>query len=357
MHVQHLLYEPRRSGISTSVLSLVRALPEVRHSVLLPAGLDGVAGDLVALGAEVREVALGSKVLPRAAWGELPRAIRAAQADLLHVHALEAGLFGALAGALGRARRLVFTPQTTRIRRRRLLPLLRLLLRAAGSSYTAWVAVSRGQLEELRGLAPAGRVFHVPNAAPPRLQLPLREEARARLGWPEAGRVVACVGRLAAQKDPWTFLRAAAGLPQHLGVLVGEGPLEAELRAFAGGRPHLRLQGPVRPIEDVWAGADLVALPSRWEGLPYALLEAMSHGLPVVASAIEGNTDLVRHEVTGLLVPPGDPRALGAALRRLLEEPALAARLGAAGRALVEAEHSEAELGRRMREVYGHAMA
>ena len=80
------------------------------------------------------------------------------------------------------------------------------------------------------------------------------------------------------------------------------------------------------------AAADIFVLPSRFEGLPMSVIEAMLTGLPVVATDVRGPAEQVVPEVTGLLVPPGDASALAAALRRLVADQALRARMGAAGR-------------------------
>lgn len=77
---------------------------------------------------------------------------------------------------------------------------------------------------------------------------------------------------------------------------------------------------------------DVFVLPSLWEGLSLALLEAMFHGLPVVATAVNGTPEAVADERTGLLVPPGDPGALADAMARLARDPELRTRLGTAGR-------------------------
>jgi glycosyltransferase involved in cell wall biosynthesis len=87
--------------------------------------------------------------------------------------------------------------------------------------------------------------------------------------------------------------------------------------------------------------AAVVVVPSRREGYGMAAREAMAHGRPVVATAVGGLVDAVEDGVTGLLVPPGDPRALRAALERLLADPALRQRMGAAAR-----ERARAAFGR-----------
>ncbi len=90
--------------------------------------------------------------------------------------------------------------------------------------------------------------------------------------------------------------------------------------------------------------ADIFCLPSHAEGLPLALLEAMACGLPCVATAVDGVPEAIEDDVTGLLVPPRDPPALGDALARLLREPATRARLGAAARRRVQADFDEGRL-------------
>jgi glycosyltransferase involved in cell wall biosynthesis len=80
---------------------------------------------------------------------------------------------------------------------------------------------------------------------------------------------------------------------------------------------------------------DLFALSSLWEGLPRVLPQAMAAGLPIVATAVDGNTEAVTDGVNGLLTPPGDPGAMADAILRLLEDQALSAQMGDAGRARV----------------------
>ena len=354
MHVQHLVYEPRRGGVSQHVISVVRSLPEVRHSVLLAAGLPGVSAELIAAGADVTTVPIRSRVLPRAAWRALPQQIATARADLVHLHNFHTGLFGSLAAGLGGARRVVFTPQTLSMRKRVLRPAFLALLRQAARRHDAWVAVNRAQQREFQAVHPdPARVHWCPNAAPPTPPLPDRETSRRRLGLPRDGLVVAYVGRLSAEKDPLAFARAARELTQATFVLAGDGPLRAEVEHEVAASPHVRLLGFVDPVTTVYAAADVLCLPSRWEGLPYALLEGLSHGLPAVASQIDGTRDLIDDgQVGGVTFPPGDVAALTAALARLLSDAELRASLGASGRARIDAEFSEAAAGARLRRIY-----
>ena len=129
-------------------------------------------------------------------------------------------------------------------------------------------------------------------------------------------------GRLSAEKGILELVEAANGLKL---VVAGDGPLRARVPGALGFVRHDELTR-------LYARAAVVACPSRREGFGVVCAEAMAHGRPVVASAVGGLLDLVVHEETGLLVPPRDPRALRAALDRLLADRELRRRLGAAGR-------------------------
>jgi glycosyltransferase involved in cell wall biosynthesis len=132
------------------------------------------------------------------------------------------------------------------------------------------------------------------------------------------------------------FARAGDSVKDWRLVIVGEGRLQTVLRKQA---EHLGLSarvdwlGVVRDIEGVYRTAVVFALPSRVEGTPNALLEAMSFGLPVVVSdGAPGLLEIVEHEVTGLVVPVDNPAELAAALSRLASDAELRRRLGAAAR-------------------------
>ena len=162
------------------------------------------------------------------------------------------------------------------------------------------------------------------------------ETARAaRAGLAADGRpVVLAVGRLAAQKGFGTLLDAAGRLrgcdPQPLVVIAGAGPLHTELaRRIDTERLPLRLLGQRDDVPALLAAADVFVLPSMWEGQPLILQEALRAGVPIVATRTGGIPDLTGEDAA-LLVPPGDPERLAAALVRVLAEPGLAARLSAA---------------------------
>jgi glycosyltransferase involved in cell wall biosynthesis len=144
------------------------------------------------------------------------------------------------------------------------------------------------------------------------------------------------VARLEPQKDPLGLLEAFARVPGEPELaIVGEGSLRIAFmeRARVLGVSHrVSVQASAPDVAPLLASADLSVLASRWEGRPLAVMEAMAAGLPMVATAVGGVPELVEHNVTGLLVPPGDPASLADALRMLAEDTELRRRMGDAGR-------------------------
>lgn len=143
--------------------------------------------------------------------------------------------------------------------------------------------------------------------------------------------VVAGIGRLTAIKDWPTWLEAVRVLNESVptgveALLAGDGELRGQLQRQAelmGLGGTIKFLGHQRDITGVLERADAVMLLSRREGLPLVLLEAMAARVPVVASAVGGVPEIVHHEETGLLVPPGRAEPAAAALRRLIDEPEL----------------------------------
>ena len=149
--------------------------------------------------------------------------------------------------------------------------------------------------------------------------------------------IVAAVGRLAAQKGFGTLIAAAARWQRRavvpLLLIAGEGPLDADLRRQAGtAGVAVRFLGARRDVPALLAAADVVVVPSNWEGQPLVVQEALRAGRPLVATRVGGIEELTGGD-GAVLVPPGDPAALAAAVTRLLDDPGAAARLAAAGRA------------------------
>jgi glycosyltransferase involved in cell wall biosynthesis len=167
----------------------------------------------------------------------------------------------------------------------------------------------------------------------------LRADLRAELGVDDAELVFMTVANLRPEKGYQVLLNAAraladSGRPVRIAA-VGRGPLDATLRARhheLGLGDRFQFLGQRDDVPQLLAGADAFVLPSLHEGLPVALMEATSVGLPIVATSVGGVPQILEDEVDALLVPPGDPGALAAAMTRLASDQQLRERLGRAAK-------------------------
>jgi glycosyltransferase involved in cell wall biosynthesis len=196
-----------------------------------------------------------------------------------------------------------------------------------------------------------------------------RDEVRAEWGVEEGAVVVGFVGRLANDKGIRELVEAAAslreGFPHLRFALVGDvdarDPVGAALLAQIAALPNLFRVEATPQIERIYAGFDLLVLPTYREGLPNVLLEAAAMALPVVATRVTGCVDVVRDGETGLLVSARDGAALAQAISRYVADPALRLRHGAAARALVSERFAQPRiwgaLERLYREVSGTTRA
>ncbi len=142
--------------------------------------------------------------------------------------------------------------------------------------------------------------------------------------------------------------------------LAGSGQERSRLEELAvhlGVNDHVKLLGDVNDVPGLLAGAHLFVHPSKDEGLCNAILEAMAEGLPVVASPVGGNSELVENERSGLLVPVGSDEALAAAMERLIGDAALRGRLGEHGLAHVTQQYSEAGVADQYERVFRNLLA
>ncbi|MFH1843440.1 MAG: glycosyltransferase family 4 protein, partial [bacterium] len=193
---------------------------------------------------------------------------------------------------------------------------------------------------------------------------PLRNEEYSRPDDLEPDRIqLGIVGRVSAVKGITYVLEALAGLdglPDWRLNVIGSGPLQSALESQCrqlGLAETVRFLGFRRDVYRYLAHLDLLLMPSLHEGLPYTLLEAMSLGIPVLASRVGGLAEVLMDGETGLLVPSQDSDAIRDALKRLLTEPGLASALGAAAAAQVRQKFTLDHMGDRYWQVYEAAVA
>lgn len=275
----------------------------------------------------------------------LARVVRRVRPDVVHLHSAKAGLAGRLA-VRGR-RPTLYQPHawsfaaTRGLTRRATVGWERF-----GQRWTTeLVCVSRTEYDEgaRLGITPPASIAH--NGVDLGRFRPIepseRRRARQRLDLPDLPTVV-CVGRLSEQKgqrdllEAWGKVKAEA--PDAQLVLVGDGPDRDHLIEMGSELAGVHLAGNQGDVLPWLAAADVVAAPSRWEGMAIAPIEAMAAGRSVVATRITGMVDSIPSGA-GALVEPGDTDQLARALVARLLDPALAAEEGARGRAHVESHH------------------
>ncbi len=170
---------------------------------------------------------------------------------------------------------------------------------------------------------------------------------RSELGLDANAYLAAVVGTLKEQKGHRYLIEAAASIVSqysnwHL-LVIGDGELGEELQAQTdrlGLGEHIHFLGNRHDVPDLLAASDLFVLPSLWEGLPMALIEAMATGLPIVATQVSGTIQVMVPDETGILVPPGEAQKLTEAVLQILSDSERALAMGAAARRRVEEEFS-----------------
>ncbi len=183
---------------------------------------------------------------------------------------------------------------------------------------------------------PRERIVIVPNGVPAWEPVEPRERVRAELGLAEDDVVAVLVATLRPEKRAADFVtgvrRARARHPELVGLVIGTGPELAAVEAAADGDPAIRLLGHRNDVPRLLGAADIFTLTSEHEAAPMAILEGMAAGLPVVATRVGGIPEIVREGESGLLVPPGEPDRLAAALGELAGAPERRRTLGEGGR-------------------------
>ncbi len=293
----------------------------------------------------------------------IPWRLLADRPDILHCHLIPSNIIAKPLGALLGVPVVInhdHTNDTRRADSRLLLALDRFSNRFA--SHIVAVSASCRDFLITRESIPASNVTLVPNAIDLRRFSPSaarRDQARVELGLPASARVVAGVGRLNPQKNFSLFLDIAAQLaprfPDLHFLLAGDGPEEKMLRekaAALGISDRVIFSGYVADTRLVYLAADVLLMPSRYEGLPMTLLEAMAMGLPVAASQLDGIAEVIGDGREGFLVPSDDASLFVERTAALLQDSELSLRIAQNARAKIEASFSVERMTSAVEEIY-----
>jgi glycosyltransferase involved in cell wall biosynthesis len=358
VRVLHLITRLERGGSSDCTLWQAMGAARRGHQVTLASGPTDAPTPLVErarrqAGIEMVTIpALGRSLRPQRdlrALGSIVALLRSGGYDVIHLHTSKAGALGRIAAALtGRTTRVINQPHGHlfygyygRAGTALVLAAERILARFARLQVTL---TRHGTEEHLRrGVGrPAqyrtlcsGVDFRALRAAGRR-----REECRRRLGYGPDEIVIGTLCRLEPVKGAGDvvsgFLRAAATRPSLRLLVGGDGPLRGALLSAAhaaGAQTRVSVGGAWVAPEETLPALDIFVLASHNEGMGRALVEAMALGIPVIGTAVGGVPDLLLGGQAGLLVPPGDPASLGAAMGHLADDRGFAVALGRRGRA------------------------
>lgn len=327
---------------------------------------DGLVAEARAAGLEViTEPLLRRPIDPRsdiAATRRLAALFSRRGFDVVHTHTSKAGTVGRIAARQAGVARIVHTYHgfpfhefQSAARRQAYIAVERRLGRITDVALCVGAGVAaeavRRRLIQPERVQTIGVVVDGPSATAASMSArspQARARARLALGLPADAAVVGAVGRLTRQKAPEDFLAAMALLdrPGAIGVWVGGGELAARVQRIAASLTGTRviLAGERSDVLDLLPAFDVFALPSLYEGLPTAIVEAMVCGVPVVATAVNAVPDVVIPGETGLLVPARRPELLAAAVRHLLDCPQTAVGLADAARARIGGRYTQVAL-------------
>ena len=364
--VAHVLPWPTVGGVEHGTLRLVQGVgPGVRSIAWCLPGDTAVRALFTAGGIPVREYhgvepSLRHPLPMLRSARELARSLRAAGVTLVHCSDVLAAFFAAPAA------RLAGIPVLCHVRCS--YPAFSRRDRLFLSLVTHFIFVSEDTRRTFgypRGAA-RGTVIHDGIALPPPPRAGVAGRLREELGVPPGSPVVGMVARLAPAKDYDTLIAAAQRVvavhPEVRFLIVGDyAGAETYRRHFArvleqvgarGLSANFVFTGHREDVADLLGVFDVFVLSSHTEGLPLVILEAMSHGIPVVATAVGGIPEILQDGVTGYLHPPGDAATLAARLLELLGDRELAGRLGEAGRQHVAAYFGFDQAMERFRQLY-----
>jgi glycosyltransferase involved in cell wall biosynthesis len=363
IRVLEAIRQGKVGGGETHILNLVEHMDTTRFEPVVLAFTHGKMMETLDRMGVNHHVIPSSRAFDLSTWNTVRRFMQREKIDLVHVHGTRANTNILWAARMLRLP-IIYTvhgwsfhdDQSWWVRKARIF-VEKWITRAVNCT----ISVSGSNQETGSRYIPRFQSVVIPNGINLGQFDPGRRFDDVRRQWgitPEAC-VLGFVGRMTAQKDPLALIEAFPQVlranPRAVLVLVGEGELKDSARKRAA---ELGMEGKIifekfrTDVPDVLAAMDIFCLPSLWEGLPIGLMEAMAMKRACLATRVDGSKELVRDGENGLLVSPGDPRALAEALVRLSTDTPLRMRLGSHARRTIEGGFDVTGMTRKIESLY-----
>lgn len=343
--------DSRIGGTEKMVISLAASLPKEEFSVsILTIKPKGPLHEMArSLGISADTLGIRSRLNGFLAPMRLFRFLLENRFDIIHTFLFQANNLGRVVGWLANVPVRIGSQRSTDYWRRPYHDLLDRITIPFSRIIVSNSEAGRKMLMRRVGLASEKIVF-IPNGVPPAAVIP-KEKAKEILGFSSEAFLIGSAGNLRAPKGYQYLLPAfrevALKYPEVKLLIAGEGPLRRTLERFSrrlGVSEKVFFLGFKKDLSVFYSGLDLFAMPSLWEGMPVALLEALSYGLPVVATAVSGIPEVMSDGCEGFLVAPANPQQIAAGMSELLNNPQKRLEMGNRGRARVASEYSREKM-------------
>jgi len=363
LKVLQTIRQGKVGGGESHVLSLVRALDT---SAFEPVVLSFTDGPMVE---QLREMGVKSVVIPSLhafdprTWKKVRNLIRTEEIDLVHAHGTRS-LTNVYFPSVRENVPLIYTVHGWSFHESLLFPIYYARLLAEcwlTARVRQTLCVSEANVQYGKKHIPHFAADVVYNGIDLERFNPHRElmAVRKEYGIEQHQVVIGFLARLTVQKDPVSLVEAfgcvAKKYPEVVLLMIGEGELYDEVKSRIselGLENRIILDGFRQDVPEVLKAMDIFCLPSLWEGMPIGLIEALAMEKAVVATSVDGTSELLVDGVNGLLVPAQEPKRLAAALERLLENPELANRLRLQARPSILAQYGADAMARRIEQIY-----
>jgi len=365
IRLMHIVLSLNIGGLERVVINLLKGLdPEIYTQILCCLEEPGaLIHEVNRLGVKTISLKKG-KGIDYLLLAKLAKVIRQEKIDIIHSHNPTPYFYGVLSGKLAGVPVIIHTRHGRNTPKSKREIYLRRFLSCMTDRI---VAVSNDSMDAAinREKIPSRKVVTIFNGIDIERYRPNIDvvSKKKELGILDSDQVIGIVARLSSEKDHSTLLdafRIVLGNKKNIKlVIVGDGNLRGELQqkaqAISVGENTVFL-GERHDVPDLLAVFDLFVLSSLTEGISLTLLEAMAAGLPVVATDVGGNAEVVMDSRTGLIVPPADPRSMANAILKIIRNSSMAKQMGILGRERVSEKFSTSAMVRKYDEIYRNAV-